>query len=462
MGQLPGPEPDFVPFFTEPSIEQMLSGLTDHQFEHFVKYVFEQAGYFVEDAAGQYGQGLDLKLYVGPASARALYGGVSVKHFTPPNVKVDGQQMMLFRGAVINQMQGYTVTTSTFNGPALIEAKKEPQIWAINGEHLVRYIDYVRGTREVACEDTEPDPRLRINPLVPIPPEALLAADEIEFRDPNKTTILTVANHKGGVGKTTTALNLAFGLAALDQQVLLVDTDSQANLTRDLPVQAPDAVPGHLGDYFARRRTLASLVRQTQFKRVWLIPSSRDVTRSDVGIAAGPGAEARFVRDLHAPEVVPPSNLDARPFDWIIIDTGPSMGLFTRSALAASHCVLVTVAPSPFADLGTDLLLKTVNTMQALTGRHIHVLGCLVTQWKDDATHQSLLAQLTQRIEPSGLTILAAKVPLDKNHIEKAHLETGSGQSRTLFSHHKTSKATQGYVKALQEILSRGKEWGRQ
>lgn len=271
MGQLPVPDPDYASFFKVPSIERMLNDLSDHEFEHFVKYVFEQAGYVVEDAAGRYGDGLDLRLYVGPADGRVYSAGVNVKHFRPPNVLVNGPQMTHFHGA-LRGMPGYVVTTSTLNGAARAEVERAPRIWPVDGNHLVRYINYVRGTREAASEDTEPDPRLRSNPLAPVPPEALLAADEITFLHPNTTTVLTVANHKGGVGKTTTALNLAFGLAAMDQQVLLVDTDSQANLTRDLPVQAPSAVPGHLGDYFARRRSLASLIRQTQFKRVWTTP----------------------------------------------------------------------------------------------------------------------------------------------------------------------------------------------
>jgi chromosome partitioning protein len=452
MGKLPGNPPDFAGLFNDPSIERMVNGLSDHEFEHFVGYVFEQAGYTVEDWAGQTGHGLDLKLFTGPSAARATYAGVSVKHFSPGS-QVSGPLMMNFHGAVGNHLQGYAVTTSTFNEQALKEAKKEPQIWPIDGEHLLRYITYIRGTRTERAHDTESDARLHTNALVPIPPEVFLAADDMVRRPLQTTTVLTVANHKGGVGKTTSALNLAFGLAALDKQVLLVDMDAQANLTHDLPTQAPNAAPAHIGDYFTRKRQLADLVRQTQFKRVWLIPSDNALTRSDEGIAAGPGAELRFVRDLHAAEVAPPSNLDARPFDWIIIDTGPSMGLFTRSALAAAHCVLMPVAPGVFADQGTDLLVTTVETMHALINKPIRILGCLVTQWQQTALNEALLATFKTRIISSGLTLLDTKIEFDKQNIEKAHLESGQGQRRTLFSHHKTSKAARGYAKALEEVL---------
>ena len=118
---------------------------------------------------------------------------------------------------------------------------------------------------------------------------------------------------------------------------------------------------------------------------VWLIPSHSDLTTNDMGLAAGPAAELQFVRDLHSPELKPPAALGHEPFDWIVIDTGPWMGLFTRSALAASHYVIMPVAPSTlFADSGLGHLRRAVRTMSALTGKDTTILGCLVTQWSDD------------------------------------------------------------------------------
>jgi hypothetical protein len=105
MGQVPRPPPDFAGYYDHPNIEQMVTGLSDHEFEHFVKYVFEQAGYFVKDTAGKYGQGLDLKLYTGPSSTPSLYAGVSMKHFRHPDMPsphslVQAQHIMNLKGAL--------------------------------------------------------------------------------------------------------------------------------------------------------------------------------------------------------------------------------------------------------------------------------------------------------------------------------------------------------------------------
>lgn len=445
----------FAQLFADETLtpQRIYAAMDDIPFEFFVKYVFEQAGYSVEHTGTQYGPGLDLKVSRGPLESRTLHAGAQVKHFQPGMAKVTAPQITSLRGGLphISGVVGYFVTTSTFNDPALAEANKVPRIWPVDGDHLVRYIAYVRGTRAKLAKDTENDARLRRNPLAPIPPEVLLAADEIAYRPAKTTRVLALANHKGGVGKTTSALNIAFGLAVQDQQVLLVDMDPQTNLTRSLPSPAPDAVPAHIGEYFTGKRRLGSLVRQTQFPRVWLIPSSPTLTHSDEGIAAGPGIEMRFARDLHAFDIVPPANLDARPFDWIIIDTGPSMGLFTRSAFAASHNVLMPLAPGAFADMGLELLIDTVHTMTALTGHPIEILGCLVTQWQENPTNRQLLAVAAQALNDVHVPMFATKIPWDKPHIEKAHLETGRGRKKNLFT--QKCPSAKAYLAFVEEVL---------
>jgi chromosome partitioning protein len=450
MGQLQVDLAKFESIYTEPSIDRMLDELDDHEFEHFVLYVFEQAGYAVEDMATQYPQGLDLRLSLKTNGSMSQYAGVSVKHFRPPGTVTAGQVRDL-RGGLNGMSRGYVVTTSGFRAPALEIARQEARIWPVDGEHFLRYITYVRGSRAETVDDSEPDVRLRRNPLTPIPPEVFLAADEIERRLPSTTRVLTVANNKGGVGKTTTALNFGLWLTAQGKQVLFMDMDAQANLTKVLPPPASGAAPVHIGDYFTNKRALAQLIRPTAFKGVWLIPSDTLLTRSDMGISAGPGAELRFARDVHAPAMIPPPVLQAQPFDWIIMDTGPTMGLFTRSALAASHFVLMPMEPSVFADTGPDLLLDTVTTMKALVNQPITLVGCLITQWRDDALNRSLLTELRSRLVGHGVPIISTMIPLDKTRIERAYLESAQARKGGIF--HRPSAIAAAYSSAFEEVL---------
>jgi len=457
MAQPQERRPDFADLYAHPSVERMLGDLTDAQFEDFVGYAFERAGYRVEDTATQYGPGLDLELYVGAAAARAMHAGVQVKHFVPGH-RVSAPEVVHLRGGLPagDEVVGYFVTTSAFNDQAVKEAKRGRRIWPVDGAHLLRYIRYVRGSRPRPGASGHQQPIPVAAAPAPISPSVLFAADDLARRDAAATKVLTLANHKGGVGKTTTALNLARGLAGEDhgRQVLLVDMDPQANLTRELSAShAPHATPMHLGDYFAGRRGLAALVRPTQFPTVWLIPSHNDLALADTGLAAGPVAELRFARDLHAASIAPPEMMDARPFDWIIIDTGPSLGLFTRSALAASHFVLMPVSPGVFADVGVNLLRATIETMGALVGAPIALLGGVVTQWKEDKLHNDLL-----RPVELGLKLIGEKVPMDRTNIERAHVEMAMGRKKSIFD--RKCEAARAYSDVVARVVEEASEHG--
>jgi hypothetical protein len=179
MAQLQVNLAKFESIYTEPTIDRMLQELSDHEFEHFVGYVFEQAGFTVEDTAAQTGKGLDLKLHASSSDRRKY--GVSVKHFTPPG-SVTGPQMMNLRGALHNGLTGVAVTTSDYNGPALDEALKEPRMWALNGDQFLRYMTYVRGSRpKTSAATSSAGKHLVIFTPAAISPDAVIRGQEVPF-----------------------------------------------------------------------------------------------------------------------------------------------------------------------------------------------------------------------------------------------------------------------------------------
>jgi chromosome partitioning protein len=446
-------EAKFQSIAEQPSVQRMLDELDDKEFERFVEYIFQWAGYSVEFTAPlREGDGLDMKVYVGPVGAGTLKAGVQVKQWAKAN-KIPAEKVILLRGGLPEgpEVVGFFVTTTTFNPGALARAKLSPRIWPIDGTHFVRYITYVRGSHLRLAANADPGSSLAAYAAQPISPAALFTADDIVRRSPDVTTVLTLANHKGGVGKTTTALNLAFGLSGRQhkQNVLLIDMDPQANTTRTLTrsrLEYGDGPAVTLVDYFANSRSLTDIVWKTPFDRLWLIPSAHDLTLADIGLSAGPEAELRFVRDLHSVEVRIPGQADAQPFDWIIIDTGPSMGFFTRTSIAASHYVLLPVSPSAFADIGLDLVRRTIGTMEALIGDPITLLGSVVTNWKNDAIDTELLRQVRSRVQ-----VFKPEIPFDRNGIEAAHIQTAQGRTRFL---DRRGRAAKAYAALLEEVLT--------
>ena len=188
--------------------------------------------------------------------------------------------------------------------------------------------------------------------------------------------ILAIANQKGGVGKTTTAINLGAALGAFEHRVLLVDADPQGNATRGVGLRA---TPPHLYQVLAGEAPVRDAIRESGFPNLDILPSDRDLVGVEVEFVGSEGWQLRL-REVLA-EVVD-------DYDVVLVDCPPSLGHLTVNALAAADGVLVPLQCEYFALEGISELMATVRRVKATLNPRLEVAGVILTMY-DDRTNLS-------------------------------------------------------------------------
>jgi chromosome partitioning protein len=192
-----------------------------------------------------------------------------------------------------------------------------------------------------------------------------------------KSRVLVVANQKGGVGKTTTAINLGTALAAIGERVLVVDLDPQGNASTGLGIDQRERSLSSFHVLVGEAR-LAQVIRQTAVPRLAVAPSTMDLLGAELDLASARDRAFRLRNALHTLDEDLPS---AEAYSYVLIDCPPSLNLLTVNAMAAADAVVVPMQCEFFALEGLSQLLKTVEQVRGSLNPRLAIHGIVLTMF---------------------------------------------------------------------------------
>ena len=245
-----------------------------------------------------------------------------------------------------------------------------------------------------------------------------------------KTRILCVTNQKGGVGKTTTALNLAASLASMKHKVLLIDLDAQGNASSASGIQEPNGI----AQVLLGETAISNVIYTTSFQYD-VIPADYGLTRSEMALLH------QEQREYQLKNMLTPLQLD---YDYILIDCPPSLNILTVNALVASHAVLIPVQCEYFALEGLAQLLTTINTLKNACHPTLAIEGILRTMYDG----RNRLAQEVSEQLHTHFQQLVFNTVIPRN----IRLAESPSHSKPVLYHDKRSQGSMAYLALAGEL----------
>jgi len=247
--------------------------------------------------------------------------------------------------------------------------------------------------------------------------------------------VIAVLNQKGGVGKTTTAINLAAAIAKLGKSVLIVDLDPQANATSGLAIDK-NSLSVSIYNVLVSGASISDAVIDTHIEGLRLLPATTSLA----------AAEQELVSVLSR-ETVLKQALSTLSYDYILIDCPPSLGLLSINALVASDSVLIPVQTEFYALEGLGLLMQTIQRIQAGLNPNLSLLGVVLTMVDArNALSGQVIAEVKKHF---GDFVFQTFIP------RNVRLAEAPSFGKTVFEHDKWSKGARAYKALAKEVIAK-------